>query len=75
MSVLAVTIFISMALVLFFVGGFLYHHDFSGGDALRDSLLPFRSEERPAQSAAGDGTNPSSGTPASTTPTDPLKQP
>lgn len=45
MSVLGVTIFISVALALFFVGGFLYHHDFSGGDTLRDSLLPFRNEK------------------------------
>lgn len=45
MNVLAVTIFVSMMLVLFFVAGFLYHHDFSGGDSLRDSLLPFKSEK------------------------------
>lgn len=45
MSVLGVTIFISVALALFFVGAFLYHHDFSGGDTLRDSLLPFQKEE------------------------------
>ena len=34
-------------LVLFFVAGFLYHHDFSGGDPLRDSLLPFQKENPP----------------------------
>lgn len=45
MSVLAVTIFVSMMLALFFVAAFLYHHDFSGGDSLRDSLLPFRKEK------------------------------
>lgn len=44
MSVLFLTIFVSMMLALFFVGAFLYHHDFSGGDALRDSLLPFERE-------------------------------
>jgi hypothetical protein len=44
MNVLFVTIFVSMMLALFFVGAFLYHHDFSGGDALRDSLLPFKKE-------------------------------
>ncbi|MFZ4683083.1 MAG: hypothetical protein ACOYMS_11315 [Terrimicrobiaceae bacterium] len=49
MSVLYLTIFVSMMLGLFFVGGFLYHHDFSGGDPLRDSLLPFNKEkEKPA---------------------------
>ena len=36
MNVLFLTIFISTALALFFVGAFLYHHDFSGGDALRE---------------------------------------
>jgi len=44
-SVLAVTIFVSMMLALFFVAGFLYHHDFSGGDSVRDSLLPFKPEK------------------------------
>ena len=44
MSVLFFTVFVSMMLVLFFVGAFLYHHDFSGGDPLRDSLLPFGKE-------------------------------
>lgn len=62
MSVLFFTVFISMMLVLFFVGAFLYHHDFSGGDPLRDSLLPFgrervrnkgdRSESAPAPDAS-----------------------
>ena len=45
MSVLFLTVFVSLALALFFVGAFLYHHDFSGGDATRDSLLPFREEK------------------------------
>lgn len=45
MNVLFLTIFISTALALFFVGAFLYHHDFSGGDSLRDSLLPFQKEK------------------------------
>lgn len=45
MSVLFLTVFVSLALALFFVGAFLYHHDFSGGDAMRDSLLPFRDEQ------------------------------
>jgi hypothetical protein len=43
-SVLLLTIFVSMMLALFFVGCFLYHHDFSGGDSMRDSLLPFNKE-------------------------------
>lgn len=46
MSVLYLTIFISLVLALFFAAGFLYHHDFSGGDPLRDSLLPFNKGER-----------------------------
>ncbi len=46
MNVLFLTIFISTVLALFFVGAFLYHHDFSGGDALRDSLLPFQKEQK-----------------------------
>ncbi len=45
MNVLYLTIFVSCMLALFFVGAFLYHHDFSGGDALRDSLLPFGKEK------------------------------
>ena len=32
-------------LALFFAAGFLYHHDFSGGDPMRDSLLPFNKDE------------------------------
>lgn len=44
MGVLYLTVFLSLVLALFFVAGFLYHHDFSGGDPLRDSLLPFRKE-------------------------------
>jgi hypothetical protein len=45
MNVLFLTIFVSSMLALFFVGAFLYHHDFSGGDAMRDSLLPFGKEK------------------------------
>lgn len=45
MSILFLTIFISLMLALFFAAGFLYHHDFSGGDPLRDSLLPFNKQE------------------------------
>lgn len=45
MSVLYLTIFISLMLALFFAASFLYHHDFSGGDPLRDSLLPFNKQE------------------------------
>ena len=45
MNVLFLTIFVSMMLALFFVAGFLYHHDYSGGDAMRDSLLPFQKEK------------------------------
>lgn len=41
MSVLYLTVFLSLLLAIFFAAGFLYHHDFSGGDPLRDSLLPF----------------------------------
>lgn len=47
MNVLYLTIFVSVMLALFFVAGFLYHHDFSGGDPLRDSLLPFQKESPP----------------------------
>lgn len=49
MSVLFLTIFVSSMLALFFVGAFLYHHDFSGGDAMRDSLLPFGKEKTGAK--------------------------
>lgn len=45
MSVLYLTILISLLLALFFAASFLYHHDFSGGDPLRDSLLPFDKRE------------------------------
>lgn len=45
MSVIFLTVFVSLMLALFFVGGFLYHHDVSGGDPLRDSLLPFHKEK------------------------------
>ncbi|MBE2181663.1 MAG: hypothetical protein IAE97_14450 [Chthoniobacterales bacterium] len=51
MSVLYLTIFISLMLALFFAAGFLYHHDFSGGDPLRDSLLPFNKQENKEDSA------------------------
>jgi hypothetical protein len=44
-SVLVFTIFVSLMLAAFFVGAFLYHHDYSGGDAMRDSLLPFKKEK------------------------------
>ena len=47
MNVLYLTIFVSVMLALFFVAAFLYHHDFSGGDPLRDSLLPFQKENPP----------------------------
>jgi hypothetical protein len=43
-SVLVLTVFVSLVLALFFAACFLYHHDFSGGDPLRDSLLPFNKE-------------------------------
>lgn len=46
MSVLYLTIFVSLMLALFFAAGFLYHHDFSGGDPMSDSLLPFKDEKR-----------------------------
>ncbi|MEX1118170.1 MAG: hypothetical protein WEB60_05180 [Terrimicrobiaceae bacterium] len=52
MNVLFLTIFISTVLALFFVGAFLYHHDFSGGDSLRDSLLPFQKEKSPSSKDA-----------------------
>jgi hypothetical protein len=45
MSVLILTIFVSMMLAAFFVGAFLYHHDYSGGDSMRDSILPFKKEK------------------------------
>lgn len=62
MSVLAVTIFVSCGLAVFFVGAFLYHHDFSGGDADRDSLLPFRDEptKRPPAAPSADSQHPHS---------------
>lgn len=44
MNVLFLTVFVSIMLALFFVAGFLYHHDYSGGDPRRDSLLPFQNE-------------------------------
>jgi hypothetical protein len=49
-SVLLLTVFVSLMLALFFAGCFLYHHDFSGGDPMRDSLLPFNKENtKPAE--------------------------
>lgn len=54
MSVLLLTIFVSMVLAAFFVGAFLYHHDYSGGDSMRDSLLPFKNEK--ARKSAGSST-------------------
>ncbi len=45
MSVLYLTIFVSVMLAVFFVAGFVYHHNFSGGDPMRDSLLPFKKEK------------------------------
>ena len=60
-SVLYLTIFISLMLALFFAAGFLYHHDFSGGDPLRDSLLPFDKQEdkkKPAPQPADEKTLP-----------------
>jgi hypothetical protein len=54
-SVLYLTIFVSLMLALFFAAGFLYHHDFSGGDSLRDSLLPFKEERPAAPPAEGEG--------------------
>lgn len=61
MSVLYLTIFVSLMLALFFAAGFLYHHDFSGGDALRDSLLPFNKQEdkkAPVSKSDDDKTSP-----------------
>ncbi len=54
MNVLYLTIFVSVMLAIFFVAGFLYHHDYSGGDPMRDSLLPFQKENLPKQ-AEGKG--------------------
>jgi hypothetical protein len=45
MSVLYLTIFVSVMLAVFFVAGFVYHHLCSGGDPMRDSLLPFKKEK------------------------------
>ena len=54
MSVLYLTIIVSLMLALFFAAGFLYHHDFSGGDPLRDSLLPFnKNEDKKPEAAPG----------------------
>lgn len=63
MSVLYLTVFVSLMLALFFAAAFLYHHDFSGGDPMSDSLLPFKDEKRDApregkpQAAECDGEN------------------
>ncbi len=53
-SVLLLTVFVSLMLALFFAGCFLYHHDFSGGDPMRDSLLPFAKEDPKPASPAED---------------------
>ena len=62
MSVLHLTIFVSVLLALFFVAGFVYHHLHSGGDPLRDSLLPFKKEKNKPGCAAAprDSSKPSS---------------
>ena len=52
MSVLNLTIFVSVMLAIFFVAGFVYHHLFSGGDPMRDSLLPFKKENTTPPRAA-----------------------
>ena len=52
MSVLNLTIFVSVMLAIFFVAGFVYHHLFSSGDPLRDSLLPFKKEKTNPPGAA-----------------------
>lgn len=44
MSVLFFTIFVSVALALFFGLSYLYYHDYASRDSLRDSLLPFGEE-------------------------------
>ncbi len=46
MNVLFLTVFLSVLLAAFFVGGFLYHLDRASGDPRRDSLLPFTPEGR-----------------------------
>ena len=48
-SVLFLTLFLSLVLALFFLAGFLYHHDFSSSDPLRDSLLPFQKDNQSAE--------------------------
>jgi hypothetical protein len=54
MEVLTLTIPLSAALVVLFVGGFLYHTYRASGDPLRDSLLPFRRDkETPASGEDG----------------------
>jgi hypothetical protein len=58
MSVLYLTIFVSTMLALFFVAGFVYHHHYSGGDPMRDSLLPFKKEKnQPAPTKAPSDSN------------------
>jgi len=52
MNVLFVTVFVSVMLALFFVAAFLYHHDYSGGDPRRDSLLPFQKEKNATDRAS-----------------------
>jgi len=57
MGVLLFTIFVSLMLAAFFVAAFGYHHDYSGGDSMRDSLLPFKKEklrQEPSDKKPGD---------------------
>lgn len=56
MEVLYLTIFVSVALVVVFVGAFLYHSLRASGDPLRDSLLPFRKDGMPSPSGPPDTT-------------------
>lgn len=44
MDVLYLTIFVSVALAVVFLVGFLYHCLRGSGDPLRDSLLPFQKD-------------------------------
>ncbi len=54
MDVLYLTIFVSVALVVVFVGAFLYHSLRASGDPLRDSLLPFRKDQMKSPTDAPD---------------------
>ena len=63
MSVLYLTIFVSVALVVIFLVGFLYHCLRGSGDPLRDSLLPFQKDlmkptTRDSRSSGGPTTRP-----------------